>query len=774
MPTDPAKKDRRRTNGASEERTSSAPARRALVRRCGVGGPGLLLALVVLACFLPSIHHDFISLDDRGYVAENQHVLSGLTWRNLGWAFHSTEMANWHPLTWCSHMVDVQLFGVQPWGHHLTSVVLHVVNTLLMLVVLYRMTGAYWRSLLVAALFALHPLHVESVAWVAERKDVLSTAFGLLTIWAYGIWVECAATRKSRAFAFYGMALAFFALGLMSKPMLVTLPCLLLLLDYWPGHRLDGPVASWWPVIREKIPFFVLAAASSVVTYLAQSGVGAVGTWQAFPWSTRVANALTAYCRYLGKGLFPTRLAVGYPFAFDYPARRTLLAAALLAGISIVAFLWRQRRPYLVVGWLWFLGLLVPVIGLVQVGGQSMADRYSYLPLTGVFIMVVWGVADATAGWTRRAYVLGPVAGVILAGCTALTWRQLGFWKNSETLFRHALAVTENNITAHCCLADVLALSPGSMAEALVECQEAVRIAPNSTGVHNALGKILAETPGRLAEGMAEFRAAVRLDPENADAHMNLGTALATTSEGAAAAIAEYETAVRLRPESIETHYNLALALARQPDRLREAISEFRATLQIYPDYAECHNRLGTALAQLPGHLPEAMAEFQATLRLKPDDSGAHYNLAEAFAQLPGRRPDAVAEYRTVLRLRPDWVGVRCNLGLVLAEMPGRLSEAVAEYEAAVQAQPGFAEAHNNLGNALVRIPGRTADAISEYRAAIKARPDYWEAQFNLGALLANSPDTTSEAVVHLEIALRLKPDLEPARSLIAQLQTRR
>jgi len=423
-----------------------------------------------------------------------------------------------------------------------------------------------------------------------------------------------------------------------------------------------------------------------------------------------------------------------------------------------------------VVGWLWFLGLLVPVIGLVQVGGQSMADRYSYLPLTGVFIMVVWGVADATAGWTRRAYVLGPVAGVILAGCTALTWRQLGFWKNSETLFRHALAVTENNITAHCCLADVLALSPGSMAEALVECQEAVRIAPNSTGVHNALGKILAETPGRLAEGLAEFRVAVRLDPENADAHMNLGTALATTSEGAAAAIAEYETAVRLRPESIETHYNLALALARQPDRLREAISEFRATLQIYPDYAECHNRLGTALAQLPGHLPEAMAEFQATLRLKPDDSGAHYNLAEAFAQLPGRRPDAVAEYRTVLRLRPDWVGVRCNLGLVLAENARQVCPRPSR--SMKRAVPGPARVRG--GPQQPRQP-----RWSEFRAAPPTRSPNIGPRSRPGPIIGRPSSISGLSWQTLQtplpkqsfiskIALRLKPDLEPARSLIA------
>lgn len=771
---DPTEDDHTHADGSAGARTAPPAARPTRARRFGIGAPGLLLALAVLACFLPAVRHDFICLDDHGYVTENQHVLSGFTWANLGWAFRTTEMANWHPLTWCSHMLDAQLFASRPWGHHLTSVVLHVANTLLVLVVLCRMTGAYWRSLMVAALFGLHPLHVESVAWVAERKDVLSTVFGLLTLWAYGLWVERVAKHQARAFAYYGLALAFFALGLMSKPMLVTVPCLLLLLDYWPRHRFDGSAASWWPLIREKIPFFILAAAAGVVTSLAQSRVGTLGTWQEFPWTTRVANALTAYCRYLGKGWFPTRLAVIYPFASDYPVFLTLLAATLLAGISIAAFALRRRRPYLVVGWLWFLGMLVPVIGLVQVGWQSMADRYSYLPLIGVFIMVVWGLADATAGWTRRAFVLGPVAGAVLAGCAALTWRQLGFWQDSETLFRHALAVTDNNFIAHYCLGYALAHTPARRAEAIAEYQAAVQLEPNEADVHHALGKILAETPGRLAEGIVEFRTALRLKPGNADAHVNLGIALATTADGVAEAIAEFHTALRLKPESTEAHYNLALALARQPDRLPDAIAEFQAALRIRPGFAECHNNLGTALAQLPGRLPEAIAEFQATLRLQPDHAGAHYNLAQALAQLPDHLPEAVAEYRTVLGLRPDWVGVHCNLGLVLAAMPGRLPEAIAEYETALRSQPGFAEAHNNLGNALVRMPGRTADAISEYRAALDIRPDYWEAHFNLGALLANSPDRTAEAVVHLEAALRLKPDLEPARALIAQLRARR
>ena len=701
---DPATNDHPHANGGSGEQRSPALLRPTPARRTGVGLLGLLLALVVLACFLPAVRHDFICLDDHGYVTENPHVLGGFTRENLAWAFRSTEQANWHPLTWCSHILDAQLFGARPWGHHLTSVGLHAVNTLLVLLVLCQLTGAYWRSLMVAALFGLHPLRVESVAWVAERKDVLSSFFGLLTLWAYACWAQRIATRRPRAFAFYWLALAFFALGLMSKPMLVTVPCLLLLLDFWPLGRFEGTVASGWRLVREKIPFFALAATACEITYLAQDRVGALATWQTVSRAARVSNALTAYCRYLGKGLFPTGLAVSYPFAPTVPVFWTLLAATLLVGISAAAFLWRRRWPYLVVGWLWFLGMLVPVIGLVQFGRQAMADRYSYLPLIGVLIAVVWGVADSTAGWARQRFVLGLLAGAVLASCAALTWRQLGFWQNSETLFRHALAVTEGDFTSHYCLGYALAHSPGRQAEAIAEYRAAVQLDPNQADVHHALGKLLAETPGRLPEGISEFRTAIRLKPEDADAHLNLGIALANT----------------------------------------------------------------------PGGLPEAISEYREALRLKPESVLAHYHLAQALAQLPERRAEAVAEYRTVLRDRPDWVGVRCDLGVILASMPGRLPEAIAEYQTALRAQPGFVEAHNNLGNALSQTPGRTADAIAEYRVALAIRPDFWEAQFNLGALLADSPEGRAEAIVHLEAALRLKPDLEPARALIARLQTQR
>jgi tetratricopeptide (TPR) repeat protein len=544
---------------------------------------GALLFLVVAGLFLPALGHGFITYDDPKYVTENAHVTGGLTWANVRWAFQNTEASNWHPLTWLSHMADCQLFGLHPWGHHLTNVLLHAINAVLLFVVLRRMTGAVWRSLFVAMLFGLHPLHVESVAWVSERKDVLSTAFWMLVLWAYACRVELAGARGHRASIFQGLALLFFALGLMCKPMLVTLPCVLLLLDYWPLKRWErSSVAARWALLAEKIPFFVLSAAASAVTLFAQGNGGTVQSTEDFPWPVRLANALIAYCRYLGKCIVPARLAVFYPyFAEQPPLWQTLLAGLLLAGITAVAVALRRRRPYLLVGWWWFVGTLVPVIGLVQIGGQSMADRYSYVPLIGVFIMAAWAAGDATASWPHRRRVRGLAAGAVLAGCAALTWRQLSFWKDGTSLFRHALAVTENNWVAHANLSASLAKS--SAPEASAEFQETLRIIAAFAETHNKKGAELARTPGRLAEAIKEFRTAVRIMPVLAGPHFNLGTALANVPGG--------------RPEAIE---------------------EFRTTVRLEPDFAEAHYSLGALLVGTPGGLPEAIEELQTAVRLKP------------------------------------------------------------------------------------------------------------------------------------------------------------
>jgi tetratricopeptide (TPR) repeat protein len=580
---------------------------------------GALLFLVVAGVFLPAVTHDFITYDDPVYVTGNAHVTGGLTWADVGWAFRSTEASNWHPLTWLSHMADCQVFGVRPWGHHLTSVLLHAFNAFLLFVALRRMTGALWRSLFVAALFGLHPLHVESVAWVSERKDVLSTTFWMLVLWAYARRAEFARARNPGSLAFYGLAVLFFALGLMCKPMLVTLPCVLLLLDYWPLNRWGGSAASARvALVAEKLPFFALSAAASAVTLYAQRGGGTVASVEDFPWPVRLANALVAYCWYLGKAVVPAKLAVFYPyFAESPPLWEWVSAAVLLAAVTATSAALARRRPYLLVGWLWYLGTLVPVIGLVQVGGQAKADRYSYVPLIGLFIMAAWSAGGAPALSARRRRAQGLAAAAVLAGLAIVTSRQLAFWKDGTSLFRHALAVTENNWVAHANLSASLAKS--SPAEAAAEHQETLRILAAFADTYVKKGIELERTPGRLPDAIKEFRTAVRILPVLAGPHFNLGTALARTPGGRLEAIEELRTATRLKPDFVDAHFNLATVLAGTLEGRDEAVAEFETVIRLSPGDFLSHFYLGQVLARIPGRRQDAIEQFEAALAAKPD-----------------------------------------------------------------------------------------------------------------------------------------------------------
>ena len=724
---------------------------------------GLLLFLLVVGVFLPALRHDFIYYDDPGFVMENPHVAGGLTWTNVKWAFLHAGFDYWRPLSWLSHMADCQIFGLDPWGHHLTSILLHALNALLVFAVWRKMTGAVWRSLLVAALFGLHPLHVESVAWIAERKDVLGSCFWLLTLWAYAHWVQERAAQRTGASIFYLITLALFVLGLMSKPMLVTVPCVLLLLDFWPLNRFGShprrrPGAVVGSLVMEKIPFFALAVAIGVFTVLVQEKIGALKTMAGYPWAGRVANALMAYCQYLGKCVFPARLAVFYPYPLEHSVGLTVLAGVLLAGITIAVCRRHRSRPYLLVGWFWFLGTLVPVIGLVQVGEQSMADRYSYMPLVGVFLMAAWAAGDVAARWPRQSGRLGATAGAILAGCIFLTSRQLGYWQNSVTLFRHALAVTEDNWAAHAYLGYALSKSPAQLSEAIAEYQAALRIMPHLAVAHNYLGNALVKMPGRLSDAAAEFRAALRFDPELADAHSNLATILTQTPDGLPEAVAEYRAALRLRPDSAEIHNYLGLALGRMPGGEPEAIVEFRTALRLKPDSPAMHYDLGLALAALPD-LPAAMVEFRAALKLDPANAEAHHSLGLALAKTPRCESEAIAEFQAAIRGNPDYVQAHFNLGVLLSGLPGRKSEAVAEFRAVLRLEPNSADAHSNLAAILSQTPGQLAEAIDEYRAALRLRPDSAEIHNNLGLALGRLPGGQPEAIVEFRTALRLRPD---------------
>lgn len=620
----------------------------------------LALIAVNVAVYAPVVHHEFTNYDDPEYVRLNPHLSGGLTWRNISWALTTGYQSYWHPLTWMSHMLDVQLYGLNPGPHHATNLLLHIANTILLLGLLHRMTGALGRSAFVAGLFAVHPLQVESVAWVSERKTLLSTLLWMLTLWAY---VDYA--RRPR-FARYLIVLFLFALGLMAKPMLVTLPFVLLLLDYWPLRRVPlgtPPSENQRPVsqlVLEKLPLLALAITSSVVTIVTQQRVGAVAGLDVLPLSSRIANALVAYTAYLGKMLWPARLAVFYPFQ-TLPAWQVAGAVAVLVVVSALVLRAAARHSYLLVGWLWFLGTLVPVIGLVQAGTQSMADRYAYIPFIGLFIMVAWGVpdllaarraiaatksrSDATTGrggdWgdaaknrrglrrmPLREVALPVAAALVILLCAIRAAGQVRYWQDSSTLWTHALAVTTDNYRAHNNLGNALA-DQGKVSEAIAQYSEALRILPNFVDAHSNLGIVLADQ-GRLDEAIAHYREALRGYPGFAEAHLNLGAALASERK-IGEAITEYSQALRIRPDYADAHYNLANALASQ-GKIDEAIAHYREAVSISPGFALAHSNLGMLLAR-QGKVGQAIPEFSEALRINPNDPTAR----RALDQLTNR-----------------------------------------------------------------------------------------------------------------------------------------
>ncbi len=647
---------------------------------------GTLLFSIVLAVFLPALRDAFINFDDYGYVVYNVWVKKGLNWANLSRAFWTTEAANWHPLTWISHLIDVELFGLQPLGHHLTSVLLHAINALLVFVVLKKMTGAVWRSGCVAALFGLHPLHVESVAWVAERKDVLSTFFWLLALGSYAEWCRRPAESRGRTWFFYWLTVASAAAGLLSKPMVVTLPAVLWLLDDWPLQRR----ATLSQRVIEKIPFIALSVGSSFMTFYAQLTANAVMPLASVSVLGRVNNALMSYVGYLEKCFWPVDLAIYYPYPYNQPVWLAMAAVLLLGAITLASVRLRRTHPFLIVGWLWYLGTLVPVIGLVQVGNQAMADRYSYVPLLGIFIMVVWGACDWTQQHARRMQGLSVVAGGLLVVCASLTIHQLGYWRDDETLFRHALAVTERNWVAHQCLGHALARDPTRWDEAIVQCRAVVHYLPKSAKAHCSLGEVLVQRASHQAEGIAEFQASLAISSNYAPAHMALGRELRQMPERLGDAVRELETAVRLSPEDFDSHHELAQALAELPEREAECIAEYRAALQLSPEVLEAHNNLAILLARRPQSRPEAIAEYELVLRAKPDYAEVHNNLANALMQSPGRGGDAIIEYERALRLKPDYYEAEANFGFFLSQIPGREAEALRHFERALKINPTF------------------------------------------------------------------------------------
>lgn len=601
------------------------------------------LAALAVAPYLQTIHYGFVNFDDGVYVADNVVVQQGLTGSNWTWALTTMSAGNWHPITWLSHMLDCQMFGLRPGWHHLVNALLHGVNTILLFVVLRSMTGAAWRSALVAALFAVHPLHVESVAWIAERKDVLSTGFGLSAMWAYGKYVAAPSLLR------YGLVTVLFALSLLSKPMLVTLPCILLLFDLWPLMRFssenrpanDHPRAAW--LIVEKLPLVALAAASSIVTLKAQDAGGAVAPIDALPLSERLANAAIAYFGYLRKAFWPVDLSVMYPLREHQTAAAALAVMAMLA-VTIVVALLSRRRPWLAVGWLWFLGTLVPVIGLVQVGSQAMADRYTYVPLIGVFIMIAWSVPTPTA--TNRRWIM-TAAAIILATLTALTVAQIQVWKDTTTLFEHAVRSTQGNYTAHNLLAGEFARK-GDFSAARKHIDLSLQIRPNYAGARYNLG-MLNLHQGDFANARDQFQLSLQSNERDPMTWNSLG---------------------------------LAQVNLKQID---EAVASYRQAIELNPHLVAAFANLGAALLAR-GKNAEAIEACETALRLQPDNADAHASLAAGLWNT-GRADESIVHNRRALQLNPDLPNPRFNLGMSLLAL-GRLDEAIMHLEYAVRLNP--------------------------------------------------------------------------------------
>lgn len=644
----------------------------------------LLIALVLMVCTLivywPVKDHEFINLDDTDYIVENPHVQHGVNSGSIRWAFESVHACNWHPLTWISHMLDIQVFGLNPAAHHLVNLFFHILNGLLLFLILDRMTRDTWKSAVVAFLFSLHPLHVESVAWAAERKDVLSAFFWMLTMGAYAFYVEKPTVRR------YLAALLLFALGLLSKPMLVTLPFVLLLLDYWPLGRFQPDPAkidphpadtdprkpgkrnktrkastaietrspapafpfSWLrilPLAKEKIPFFMLSVLSGAVTIYAQHSN--LSSFHQIPFVTRIGNAFVAYVSYVGKMIWPQNLAVIYPHPGVLDPWPVLLAALLLLAITI-PIVWKGRRfPYLPVGWFWYLGTLVPVIGLVQVGYQSMADRYTYIPLIGLFIMLSWGFPEAMKNVRYRKHLLAVSSALMILALMLVTAKQVSYWKNSLTLFEHCLQVTSDNGLAHNALGSALATA-GKNEEAIVHFREALRIDPDDSMVQTNLGAQLA-MQGKREEARGHFQEALRLDPRNTLAMVNMGILLSKQGRNEEA-LDYFQTALRIKPDYADAHYQSGIVLI-QMGRAAEAVPHFMAALSVNPKDSRIYANLGYALA-MQGRREEAIEALNEAIVLSPDFAHAHGLLGVLYYE-QGKYDEAAYQFREVLRIDP-------------------------------------------------------------------------------------------------------------------------
>ena len=614
-------------------------------RRYGFVPMCICFVAAILAVYWLVYSYDFVKYDDQVYVTNNANIQSGLNWKSICWAFTTGYASNWHPVTWLSHILDYQLFGSRAGGHHLTNILFHILNTIVLFYVLMRMTGAIWPSAFVAAVFALHPLHVESVAWVAERKDLLSTFFWLLTMWAYVRYVENPRLWR------YLTAFVLFVLGLMSKPMLVTVPFVLFLLDYWPLGRKFSRL-----LLIEKIPFFMCSFASCVVTFLIQQSSGVVAAANVLRPEIKINNAIVSYIAYIIKMIWPSRLAVFYPHPADVIGLSTIrvtISAFVLLLLSICFICLARRHRFFAVGWLWYLGTLAPVIGLIQVGMQAMADRYTYMTLTGLFIIIAWSAKEFVPRWRYKNIALAFSAVAALVVLSLISRQQLKYWKNSSALFEHTLRVTKNNYNTFSNYANYLCDS-GKFDEAIELFNKALIIKPYSATIHSNLGGALLRT-GKLQQAAEQFELAIKYKPDFSPAYCNLADVLRRQGRPGEA-ISYYKQAVKIKPDYVGANLSLAV-IFNELKKFDEVIESCNKVLEFDRNNVTAHGYLGLALAAA-GKTDEAIKEIRFVLNIRPNDIEMHRNLG-ILLERKGETAEAIEAYRAALRIDPNEAGVR-------------------------------------------------------------------------------------------------------------------
>lgn len=692
----------------------------------------VLLALAVVAVYARVCTFDFVMLDDNQYVRENRHVQQGITGANLLWALTTGTAANWHPLTWFSYFVDYELFELNAGGYHAVNLLFHVLNTLFLfealLALTRRVNSPVWACAFVAALFGLHPLHVESVAWIAERKDVLSTFFWTLALWGYGRYVE----RPS--LARYALLTGFFALGLMAKPMVVTLPFVLLLLDYWPLQRF--PRHEYETTLKrlliEKAPLVALSVASSIVTIIAQQRGGALSSFSRLPLWLRTCNAAVAYVAYLWKTIWPTSLAIYYPYPANYlnwPKFAGAFAVLLtLSALFLVVF---RKKRYAAVGWLWYLGTLMPAIGIIQVGSQAMADRYTYIPLTGLFVLVAFGASDLIRRFRMPRFIPVGVGLAVLAASAAVTAVQVGHWRNSVSVFSHALDVTRDNVLSRTELGLAL-LEEGNTEAATSHLESAVRMDPRFPVAHLNLGNAYARA-GRPEDAATEYRKVLELPPNEATPRAYSGLGMQLNKMGKKEEAREYLLkAIEADPEQTAVQTLLGNSeLAK--GNIEDAARYISRAIETDPNDPAAQFSMGRVFAA-KGDSVGAVQRFRSSLAKNSTDPEVHFSLAEELAK-QGLSLDAVKSYQEAIRLKPDFVNAQLNLGNLLASQ-GRTEDALALYTQALEIEPKNAVAHYNRANVL-EMQGKPNEAEAGYRRAFELDPKYADAASNLAGVLA-------------------------------------